>query len=67
MEDKSQEDVLPGSLKKLYSGIKMRINMDRWKDIKRKKLKDAGKTHKTQKGKQIDAKYSSTQVSGIML
>jgi hypothetical protein len=31
--------------------------MDRWKDIRRKKMKDAGKTHKTWKGKQIDAKY----------
>jgi hypothetical protein len=41
--------------------------MDNWKDIKRKKLKDAGKTHKTQKGKQVDAKYPSKQVSGILL
>jgi hypothetical protein len=41
--------------------------MDRWKDIKRKKFNDAGKTHKTWKGKQIDVKYPSKQVSGIML
>jgi hypothetical protein len=66
MEDRSQEEILSGSLKKLNSGRK-RINMDRWKDIKRKKLKDAGKKHKTMKGKQIDAKYLSKQVSGIML
>jgi hypothetical protein len=58
---------LPGSLKKLNSGRKRRINMDRWKDITRKKLKDAGKTLKTQKEKQIDAKYPSKQMSGIML
>jgi hypothetical protein len=67
MEDKSQEEVLPGSLKELNSGRKRRINMDPRKDIKRKKLKDAGKTHKTWKGKKIDAKYPSKQVSGIML
>jgi hypothetical protein len=30
-------------------------------------VKDVGKTHKTQKGKQIDAKYPSKQASGIML
>jgi hypothetical protein len=41
--------------------------MDCWKDIKRNKLKDAGKAHKTRKGNQIDAKYQSKQVSGIML
>jgi hypothetical protein len=51
--------------------------MDHWKDIKRNKLKDigkthrtqkdVGKTHRTQKGKQIDAKYLPKQVSGIML
>jgi hypothetical protein len=67
MKDKSQEEVLPGPLKKLYSGRKRRINMEHWKVMKRKKLKDAGKTHETWKGKQIDAKYPSKQVSGIML
>jgi hypothetical protein len=35
MEDNRQEEVLPGSLKKLNSRRKMRINMDNWKDIKR--------------------------------
>jgi hypothetical protein len=44
MEDKSQEEALPGSLKKLNSRRKSRINMDHWKDIKGKKLKDARKT-----------------------
>jgi hypothetical protein len=67
MEYKSPEEVLPGSLKKLNSRRKSRINVDRWKDIKRKKLKYSGKTHKTQKGKQIDAKYPSKQVGRIML
>jgi hypothetical protein len=57
MGDKSQEEVLPGSLKKLNSRIRRKINMDCWKDIKRKKLKDSGKAHKTHKGKQIHAKY----------
>jgi hypothetical protein len=57
MEDKSQEEVSPGSLKELNSGRKRRINMDRWRDINRNKLKDARKTPKSRKGKQIDAKY----------
>jgi hypothetical protein len=67
MEDKSQEVVLRGSLKKLNSRRKWRINMDHWKDVKRKKLEGAGKTHKTRKGKQMVAKYPSKQASGIML
>jgi hypothetical protein len=53
-------------LKKLDSRRKWRINMDRWRDVKRKKLEDAGKTYKTQKGKQMVAKYPSKQASGIM-
>jgi hypothetical protein len=43
-------------IENLYSG---RINMDRWKDIRRKKLGDAGKTPKTRKGKKINVKYIS--------
>jgi hypothetical protein len=58
MEDNSQEEVLPASLKKLNSGRKRKTDTDCWKDIKTKKLKDAGKTQ----GKQTDAKYPSKQV-----
>jgi hypothetical protein len=38
MEDRSREEVSPGSLKKLKSRRKRRINMDHWKENKRKKL-----------------------------
>jgi hypothetical protein len=65
MEDKSQEVVLPGSMKKLNSRRKRRINMERWRDIKRKKLKDAGEIHKSGRESRLDI-YPSRQASRIM-
>jgi hypothetical protein len=46
-------------LKKLNITQNRKINVNHWKDIKRKKLKDAGKSHRTEKGKQINAKCAS--------
>jgi hypothetical protein len=65
--NKRQEELSPCSMKKLNIRQNRKINVNHCRGIKRKELKDAGRVHRTQKGKQINAKCSSEQVSGIML
>lgn len=54
-------------VKRVNNVRKRKINIGQWKDVKRKRLRDAGLQHKSRKGKLIPAKQPPTQVSGIML
>jgi hypothetical protein len=46
---KRQEEVSSCPLKKLNIRQNRRINVNHWREIKGKSLKDAGKAHRTQK------------------
>lgn len=57
----------PAAVKSQNKKLKRKVNVNEWKDIKRKRLRNAGAAHTTRKGKEIPEKPPPRKVSGKTL
>lgn len=67
MAEPNSVNLSPSALKTLNKTRKRKININEWKDVKRKTLRNSGKEYEGRNMKRYPAKNQPKEVSGITL